>query len=62
MNEHIRDCRGKAGIKLRNKAFALRGLAEMLKSTNDFDDWGYTLGEIYEGMIDLIEDLERDEG
>lgn len=61
MDEHIRDCIGKAAVKLRNKAYALNGLAEMLKSTNDFDDWGYLLGEIYEGMIDLIEQLEGGE-
>lgn len=62
MDEHIMDCRKKAASKLRNKAYALNGLAEMLKSTNDFDNWGYVLGEIIDGMPDLIEQIEEGEG
>jgi hypothetical protein len=62
MDEHIRDCKKKAAIKLRRKAIALNGLAEILKSTNDYDDWGCLLGEIYDGMLDLIDELEGDEG
>lgn len=62
MDEHISDCRKKAAIKLRRKAIALNGLAEILKSTNDYDDWGCLLGEIYDGMLDLIDELEESEG
>lgn len=62
MDEHISDCRKKAAIKLRNKVYALNGLADILKVTNDFDDWGYALGEIIDGMPDLIEQIEEGEG
>ena len=62
MNEHIRDCIGKATLKLRNKVYALNGLADILKATNDYDDWGYVLGEIIDGMPDLIEQIEEGEG
>ena len=62
MDEHIRDCIGKATLKLRDKVYALNGLAEILKATNDFDDWGYVLGEIIDGMPDLIEQIEEGEG
>ena len=62
MDERIRDCKKKAAIKLRRKAIALNGLAEILKSTNDYDDWGCLLGEIYDGMLDLIEQIEEGEG
>ena len=62
MDEHIRDCKKKAAIKLRRKAIALNGLTEILKSTNDYDDWGCLLGEIYDGMLDLIDELEEGEG
>lgn len=62
MDEHMRDCKKKAANKLRNKAYALNGLADILKVTNDFDDWGYALGEIIDGMPDLIEQIEGDEG
>lgn len=62
MDEHIRDCIGKVTIKLRNKVYALNGLAEILKATNDFDNWGYVLGEISDGMLDLIEQIEESEG
>lgn len=60
MDEQIRG-RAKAATKLRNKAYAINGLAEILKNSNKFDDWGYVLSEICEGMIDLIKDLEGDE-
>lgn len=62
MDEHIRDCIGKATLKLRNKVYALNGLADILKATNDFDNWGYALEEIYDGMLDLIEQIEEGEG
>ncbi len=62
MDEHIRDCIGKATLKLRNKVYALNGLAEILKSTNDYNNWGCLLGEIYDGMLDLIEQIEECEG
>lgn len=62
MDEHISDCRKKAASKLRNKVYALNGLADILKATNDFDNWGYVLGEIYDGMLDLIEQIEEGEG
>ena len=62
MDEHISDCRKKAASRLRYKVFALNGLADILKVTNDFDDWGYALGEIIDGMPDLIEQIEGDEG
>jgi len=62
MDEHIRDCIGKATLKLRNKVYALNGLADILKATNDFNDWGYVLEEISDGMLDLIEQIEGDEG
>lgn len=62
MDEHIRDCNKKAGIELRNKVYALNGLADILKATNDFNDWGYVLGEISDGMLDLIEQIEEGEG
>ena len=62
MDEHISDCRKKAASKLRNKVYALNGLADILKATNDFDNWGYVLGEIYDGMLDLIEQIEDGEG
>ena len=62
MDEHISDCRKKAASKLRNKVYALNGLADILKATNDFDNWGYVLGEISDGMLDLIEQIEGDEG
>lgn len=62
MDEHISDCKKKAAIKLRYKVFALNGLTKILKTTNDFDDWGYVLGEIIDGMPDLIEQIEGGEG
>lgn len=62
MDEHIRDCIGKATLKLRDKVYALNGLADILKATNDFDNWGYVLGEIIDGMPDLIEQIEEGEG
>ncbi len=62
MDEHISDCRKKAASKLRNKVYALNGLADILKATNDYDDWGYVLGEISDGMLDLIEQIEGGEG
>ena len=62
MDEHISDCRKKTASKLRNKVYALNGLADILKATNDFDNWGYVLGEISDGMLDLIEQIEGDEG
>jgi len=62
MDEHISDCRKKAASKLRNKVYALNGLADILKATNDFDNWGYVLGEISDGMLDLIEQIEGGEG
>jgi len=62
MDEHIRDCNKKAAIELRNKVYALNGLADILKATNDFNDWGYVLGEISDGMLDLIEQIEGGEG
>ena len=62
MDEHIRDCKKKAANKLRNKAYALNGLADILKVTNEFDNWGYVLEEISDGMLDLIEQIEEGEG
>lgn len=62
MDEHIMDCRKKAASKLRYKVFALNGLADILKVTNEFDNWGYVLGEIIDGMPDLIEQIEEGEG
>ena len=62
MDEHIMDCKKKAASKLRYKVFALNGLAKILKTTNDFDNWGYVLGEIIDGMPDLIEQIEEGEG
>lgn len=62
MDEHISDCRKKAASKLRCKVFALNGLTKILKTTNDFDSWGYVLGEIIDGMPDLIEQIEEGEG
>lgn len=62
MDEHIRDCRKKAAIKLRYKVYALNGLANILKVTNDYDNWGYVLEEISDGMMDLIEQIEGGEG
>jgi len=62
MDEHISDCRKKAASKLRNKVYALNGLADILKAINDFDNWGYVLGEISDGMLDLIEQIEGGEG
>ena len=62
MDEHISDCRKKAASRLRRKAIALNGLAEILKVTNEFDNWGYVLEEISDGMLDLIEQIEEGEG
>jgi len=62
MDEHISDCRKKAASRLRYKVFALNGLADILKVTNEFDNWGYVLEEISDGMLDLIEQIEGDEG
>lgn len=61
MDEHIRNCNKEAGIELRNKVYALNGLAEILKATNEFNNWGYALGEISDGMLDLIEQMEGGE-
>ena len=62
MDEHIMDCRKKAASRLRYKVFALNGLADILKVTNEFDNWGYVLEEISDGMLDLIEQIEEGEG
>ena len=62
MDEHIVDCKKKAASRLRYKVFALNGLADILKVTNEFDNWGYVLEEISDGMLDLIEQIEESEG
>ena len=62
MDEHIVDCKKKAASRLRYKVFALNGLADILKVTNEFDNWGYVLEEISDGMLDLIEQIEEGEG
>lgn len=62
MDEHMRDCKKKAASRLRYKVFALNGLADILKVTNEFDNWGYVLDEISDGMLDLIEQIEEGEG
>ena len=62
MDEHIVDCKKKAASRLRYKVFALNGLADILKVTNEFDNWGYVLEEISDGMLDLIEQIEGGEG
>lgn len=62
MDEHIKEYRKAVYNRLRDKAYALNGFIGMLKKSDDFKDFGYALAEIYVGMLDLIDELEGDEG
>lgn len=50
---------------LRRKVFGLRGLADLMVHINDIDDGvdigslGDTIGELTEGMLDMIDTLEE---
>ena len=50
--------------KLRRKVWGLRGLADLMVHINDIDDGtdigslGNTIGELTEGMLDMIDTLE----
>ena len=51
--------------KLRRKVFGLRGLADLMVHINDIDDGvdigslGDTIGELTEGMLDMLDTLEE---
>lgn len=51
--------------KLRRKVFGLRGIADLMVHINDIDDGvdigslGNTIGELTEGMLDMIDTLEE---
>lgn len=51
--------------KLRHKVFGLRGLADLMVHINDIDDGvdigslGDTIGELTEGMLDMLDTLEE---
>ena len=50
---------------LRRKAFGLRGLADLMVHINDIDDGvdigslGDTIGELTDGMFDMLDTLEE---
>ena len=51
--------------KLRRKVFGLRGLADLMVHINDIDDGvdigslGDTIGELTDGMFDMLDTLEE---